>query len=122
MNRTQRRKTGNKKPINYNRQQLERVKKQIYIEASEMAFRLMLLIPVYTMRNHYKWGSKRISEFLDAVLETYNDYAEGERFDLYDLAETLEEETGVKFKERIEENEKKRQERDEKIYSKQEEI
>lgn len=122
MNRTQRRKTGNKKPINYNRQQLERVKKQIYIEASETAFRLMLLIPVYTMRNHYKWGSKRISEFLDAVLETYNDYAEGERFDLYDLAETLEEETGVKFKERIEENEKKRQERDEKIYSKQEEI
>lgn len=122
MNRAQRRKQGNKKPINYNRQQLEQVKKQIYIEASETAFRLMLLIPVYTMRNHYKWGSKRISEFLDAVLETYNDYAEGERFDLYDLAETLEEETGVKFKERIEENEKKRQERDEKIYSKQEEI
>lgn len=122
MNRTQRRKQGNKKPINYNRQQLERVKKQIYIEASEIAFKLMLLIPVYTMRNHYKWGSKRISEFLDAVLETYNDYAEGERFDLYDLAETLEEETGVKFKERIEENEKKRQERAEKIYGKQERI
>lgn len=122
MNRAQRRKQGNKKPINYNRQQLEQVKKQIYIEASEIAFRLMLLIPVYTMRNHYKWGSKRISEFLDAVLETYNDYAEGERFDLYDLAETLEEETGVKFKERIEENEKKRQERTEKIYGKQEEI
>lgn len=122
MNRAQRRKQGNKKPINYNRQQLEQVKKQIYIEASEIAFRLMLLIPVYTMRNHYKWGSKRISEFLDVVLETYNDYAEGERFDLYDLAETLEEETGVKFKERIEENEKKRQERAEKIYGKQEEI
>ena len=120
MNRAQRRKQGNKKPINYNRQQLEQVKKQIYIEASEIAFRLMLLIPVYTMRNHYKWGSKRISEFLDAVLETYNDYAEGERFGLYDLAETLEEETGVKFKERIEENEKKRQERAEKIYGKQE--
>ena len=96
MNRAQRRKQGNKKPINYNRQQLEQVKKQIYIEASEIAFRLMLLIPVYTMRNHYKWGSKRISEFLDAVL--------------------------VKFKERIEENEKKRQERAEKIYGKQEEI
>ena len=122
MNRAQRRRQGNKKPINYNRQQLEQVKKQIYIEASEIAFRLMLLIPVYTMRYHYKWGSKRISEFLDAVLETYNDYAEGERFDLYDLAETLEEETGVKFKERIEENEKKRQERAEKIYGKQEGI
>ena len=115
MNRAQRRKQGNQKPINFNRQQLDRVKKQTAADAAEITFRFMLLIPVYTMRNHYKWGSKRISEFLDAILETYNDFTD-ERFNLYDLAQTLEEETGVHFKEKIEENNRKREGRMKEAY------
>lgn len=116
MNRAQRRKTGNKKPVNYNRQQLEKIKKDTAFEAAELAFRLMMLIPVYTMRNHYNWGKKRISEFLDAILETYNDFSDG-WFDLQDLEETLQEETGVSFKERVEKNEKKRQKKQEESYA-----
>ena len=76
MNRAQRRKQGIKKPVNYNRQQLERIKKDTALEAADFAFRFMILVPVYTMRNHYKWGQKRLDEFLDAVLETYSDFTD----------------------------------------------
>lgn len=116
MNRAQRRKQGIKKPVNYNRQQLERIKKDTALEAADFAFRFMILIPFYTMRNHYKWGQKRLDEFLDAVLETYSDFTD-ERFDLRDLAKTLEEETGISFKGKIEEHERTRQKKMEESYA-----
>lgn len=44
MNRAQRRKSGNRKPVNFNKAQIDEAKMQAYQQAADFAFKMMIWI------------------------------------------------------------------------------
>ena len=86
MNRSQKRKlakegkTIKKEPIiNIKKSELENIKKEAILEASELAFILMLSIPVMVIHDHYpkimkkkEDGKNREERFADLCLDLYN--------------------------------------------------
>lgn len=110
MNRVERRKLQKegkiikKEPIiNIKRSELEAIKKEAIREASEIAFILMLSIPVMVLHDHYSKimkrevdGKNREERFADLCVDLYDSYDKG-YVTLSDLQECLKEETGMEF-------------------------
>jgi len=99
MNRAERRKAGVKNLVptyNMNTQQIQTLKEDVAQEATERAFILMLGIPAMVLRDHFRFGRKRMEKFTDEVFELYDSY-EKDYITLDDLIQTIYQETGVKI-------------------------
>lgn len=104
MNRKERRAKGikNHEPIlHVKASDIERMRENDTREAVELAFALLLAIPVQII--HDKFGQLmkkegREQRFAEMILELYDLYNQG-YVTLEDLAQCLEEETGMKLKE-----------------------
>lgn len=77
-----------------------RIKQDAAQEAVYTAFTMMLGLPVIVLRDKYGWGKKRLSDFMDYVLELYDSF-EKDYVTLDDLWDTIEKETGVKLIEKV---------------------
>ena len=111
MNRAERRKlkkegkTIKKEPIiNIKKSDIDEIKRDAIREASEIAFILMLSIPVMVIHDHYPKimkkevdGKGREERFADLCLDLYDSYDKG-YITLTDLHKCLKEETGMEFK------------------------
>lgn len=77
-----------------------RIKQDAAQEAIDKAFVLMLGLPMIVLHDKYGWGKKRLSNFMDYVLELYDSF-EKDYVALDDLWDTIEKETGVKLIEKV---------------------
>lgn len=77
-----------------------RIKQDAAQEAIDKAFVLMLGLPMIVLHDKYGWGKKRLSDFMDYVLELYDSF-EKDYVTLDDLWDTIEKETGVKLIEKV---------------------
>lgn len=102
MNRAQRRKYGNRKPVNFNKAQIDEAKMQAYQQAADFAFKMMICVPVMVMRDD-GWGGKRLTRFIDKIFDVYDSFSQG-YLTLDDIKKTVFEETGIKIEEKAGEN------------------
>lgn len=100
MNRAQRRKSGNRKPVNFNKAQIDEAKMQAYRQAADFAFKMMICVPVMVMRDN-GWGGKRLARFIDKIFDVYDSFSQG-YLTLDDMKKTVFEETGINLDEEIE--------------------
>lgn len=77
-----------------------RIKQDAAQEAVDKAFVLMLGLPMIVLRDKYGWGKKRLSDFMNHVLEQYDSFNKN-FISLDDLWNTIEKETGVKLIEKV---------------------
>lgn len=77
-----------------------RIKQDAAREAVYTAFTMMLGLPVIVLHDKYGWGKKRLSDFMDYVLEQYDSFNKN-FITLDDLWNTIEKETGVKLIEKV---------------------
>lgn len=102
MNRQERRrlyKKSFKEPvINLKRQDVSLIKESVPDNGVEIAFKLILSIPVMVLKDKFGYGKKRLERFINEVLNLYDSYNKG-YVELEDLFKTLEEETGITFEE-----------------------
>lgn len=101
MNRAQRRKSGNRKPVNFNKAQIEEAKIQAYQQAADFAFKMMICVPVMVMRDN-GWGGRRLTRFIDKIFDVYDSFSRG-YLTLDDMKRAVLEETGINLDEKIEE-------------------
>ena len=73
-----------------------RIKQDAAQEAIDKAFVLMLGLPMIVLHDQYGWGKKRLSDFMDYVLDQYDSFNK-DFITLDDLWNTIEKETGVKL-------------------------
>lgn len=78
-----------------------RIKQDAAQEAINKAFILMLDLLMIVLRDKYGWDKKRLSDFIDHVLEQYDSFNKN-FITLDDLLNTIEKETGVKLIEKVE--------------------
>ena len=100
MNRSARRRNNNdKKVVTYNltEEQINQIKKEATDKALETAFTLMLGIPLMVLRDKYGFGKKRMNEYIDYALETYDSFNKG-YFTLEDVEKMLREEVEVNIR------------------------
>ena len=100
MNRSARRRNNNdKKVVTYNltAEQIEQIKKETTDKTLETAFSLMLGIPLMVLRDKYGFGKKRMNEYIDYALETYDSFNKG-YFNLEDVEKMLREEVEVNIR------------------------
>lgn len=106
MNREERRRKGikGKEPvINIKVSDIEKMKSDAVKEASNLAFKLMLSIPVMVLHDNYGKlnrlnvdGKTREERFAEMVLDLYNSFEKGD-VTLDDLMQCLKDETGMTF-------------------------
>lgn len=106
MNREERRRKGikGKEPvINIKVSDIEKMKADAVREASNLAFKLMLSIPVMVLHDNYGKlnrlnvdGKTREERFAEMVLDLYNSFEKGD-VTLDDLMQCLKDETGMTF-------------------------
>ena len=106
MNRSERRKNGikGKEPvINIKVSDIEKMKADAVREASNLAFKLMLSIPVMVLHDNYGKlnklnvdGKTREERFAEMILELYDSFDKG-YITMDDLMTCLGEETGMTF-------------------------
>lgn len=60
----------------------------------------MLCLPMIVLHDKYGWGKKRLSDFMNHVLEQYDSFNKN-FITLDDLWNTIEKETGVKMIEKV---------------------
>ena len=77
-----------------------RIKQDAAQEAIDKAFISMLGLPVMVLHDQYGWGKKRLSDFMDCVLEQLDSFNK-DFITLDDLWKTIEKETGVKLIEKV---------------------
>lgn len=77
-----------------------RIKQDAAQEAIDKAFVLMLGLPMIVLRDKYGWGKKRLSDFMNHVLEQYDSFNKN-FISLDDLWNAIEKETGVKLIEKV---------------------
>lgn len=77
-----------------------RIKQDAAQEAIDKEFVLMLGLPMIVLRDKYGWGKKRLSDFMNHVLEQYDSFNKN-FIALDDLWNTIEKETGVKLIEKV---------------------
>ena len=97
MNRAQRRKYGNRKPVNFNKAQLHRAKEEATQKAVDTLLTEVLCISVWALHNRFHWGSVRLERFLDEFFETEEDLEDG-RYSFEDIKKTVEKETGISIR------------------------
>lgn len=77
-----------------------RIKQDAAQEAIDKAFVLMLSLPMIVLHDKYGWGKKRLSDFMNHVLEQYDSFNKN-FITLDDLWNTIEKDTGVKLIEKV---------------------
>lgn len=107
MNRAERRKLGVKNKeavINIKRADIEQIKKDARDEALEIAFKLMLAIPVKVLSENYSKitklnvdGKSREERFSDLCLKLWDDFNEN-KVSINDLQDILTDKCGIQFK------------------------
>ena len=100
MNRSARRRNNNDKKVatyNLTSEQIEQIKKETTDKTLEVAFSLMLGIPLMVLRDKYGFGKKRMNEYIDYALETYDSFNKG-YFTLEDVEKMLREEVEVNIR------------------------
>lgn len=86
-----------KKPTyNMTWDQIETIKKDAKKEGMNFAFEMMVALPLLVLRDQFGFGKVRLQRFAESLSELTVDMNE-ERLDLYDIADTLSEETGLTF-------------------------
>ena len=73
---------------------IENLKNQATKTAIERMWVIMMSFPLLVLRDKYQFGPKRMRDFTNYLVETYNDYQNG-YFRLAELVDTLRQETGV---------------------------
>lgn len=105
MNRAERRRLGAKKEsvINIKASDVENIKRKATNDAVNIAFFMMLAIPVMILHDKYSQitrkevdGKKREERFTDMCMDLYNSVEKG-YVSINDLSKCLWEEAGVKF-------------------------
>lgn len=106
MNRAERRKLGLKNKeavINIKRSDIDKIKKDASKESIELAFKLMLAIPVMVLHKNYGKitklnvdGKSREERFADLCLQLWDDF-NANKVSLNDLEECLWELAGIKL-------------------------
>ena len=107
MNRAERRKLGVKNKeavINVKRADIEQIKKDARDEALEIAFKLMLAIPVKVLSENYGKitklnvdGKSREERFADLCLDVWHDF-NADKVSINDLQKILTDKCGIEFK------------------------
>ena len=97
MNRAQRRKSGNRNPVNFNKAQLHRAKEEATQKAVDTLLTEVLCISVWALHNGFHWGPVRLGRFLDEFFETEEDLEDG-RYSFEDIKKTVEKETGISIR------------------------
>lgn len=100
MNRAERRRKGikGKEPVlNIKAADIANIKEKAALEAMDIAFVMMMSIPIMVLRDKYGFGKKRLDAFSDYVLDLYDSFNKG-YITLDDLRETLKEEVNIEFK------------------------
>ena len=107
MNRAERRKLGVKNKeavINIKRADIEQIKKDARDEALEIAFKLMLAIPVKVLSENYSKitklnvdGKSREERFTDLCLKLWDDF-NADKVSINDLQDILTDKCGIQFK------------------------
>ena len=107
MNRAERRKLGVKNKeavINIKRADIEQIKKDARDEALEIAFKLMLAIPVKVLSENYGKitklnvdGKSREERFTDLCLKIWDDF-NADKVSINDLQDILTDKCGIQFK------------------------
>ena len=107
MNRAERRKLGVKNKeavINIKRADIEQIKKDARDEALEIAFKLMLAIPVKVLSENYSKitklnvdGKSREERFTDLCLDVWHDF-NADKVSINDLQKILTDKCGIEFK------------------------
>jgi len=101
MNRAERRKAARqglqvKKEavVNMKASDVQKIKQDASKEAAEIAFTLMLGLPVMVLRDKFGFGKVRCERFTDAVIDLYESF-EQDYVTLEDIHATLKEEVGI---------------------------
>lgn len=101
MNRAERRRAAKaglpvrKEPVvNIKASDVRRIKQDASKEATDMAFLLMLGLPVMVLHDKFGFGPVRCERFAEAALELYDSFEKG-FVTLEDIHRTLKEETGI---------------------------
>lgn len=76
--------------------QIEAIKKDAKKEGMNFAFEMMIALPLLVLRDQFGFGKVRLQRFAESLSELTVDMNE-DRLDLYDIADTLNEETGLTF-------------------------
>lgn len=107
MNRAERRRLGVKNKetvINIKRADIEQIKKDARDEALEIAFKLMLAIPVKVLSENYSKitklnvdGKSREERFSDLCLKLWDDF-NADKVSINDLQDILTDKCGIQFK------------------------
>ena len=107
MNRAERRRLGVKNKetvINVKRADIEQIKKDARDEALEIAFKLMLAIPVKVLSENYSKitklnvdGKSREERFSDLCLKLWDDFNKN-KVSINDLQDILTDKCGIQFK------------------------
>ena len=107
MNRAERRKLGVKNKeavINIKRADIEQIKKDATHQSMEIAFKLMLAIPVKVLSENYSKitklnvdGKSREERFSDLCLKLWDDFNEN-KVSINDLQDILTDKCGIQFK------------------------
>ena len=79
---------------------VSKIKQDVAQEAIDKAFISMLGLPVMVLHDQYGWGKKRLSDFMDHVLEQFDSFNK-DFITFDDLWKTIEKETGVKLIEKV---------------------
>lgn len=97
MNRAQRRKSGNRKPVNINKAKLFRAKEEATKKAVNTLLVEVICISVWALHNRFGWGPVRLERFLNEFFETEKDLEDG-RISFEDIKKTVKKETGLTMK------------------------
>lgn len=92
MNRSDRRKAQRaaERPRMYTQAEIQAIE----LAATKRAFVYMLAFPLLALRDTEGFGKKRLSRFMDNLLDKYDDYT-SDYFNLEDVHAVIKEETGV---------------------------
>ena len=80
----------------FRNEDVTRIKQDAAQEAIDKAFVLMLGLPMIVLHDKYGWGKKRLSDFMNYVLDQYDSFNKN-FIALDDLWNTIEKETGAKL-------------------------
>ena len=77
--------------------QIDQMKEETSLKATERAFLMMLGFPLLTLRDKFGFGTQRLNKFMDQMVDLYEAY-EQDYVSLDDLDKVIMEETGVLLK------------------------
>lgn len=80
--------------INIKASDVQQMKDEAVKKAADIAFLLMLGLPVLVLRDKWGFGKVRLERFIDQVIDMYEAFDEG-YLTIDDIRQAIEEETGV---------------------------